>query len=162
MGEYLRPACAILLPHAGGFLCGYLTHKELKTWFKKLNEPSFAPPDWVFPSATFTSYCCMGYGSYLVWRDCGGFEGGGVLPLAIYATSLALTWTHPPLLCKTKNLGLGVVSMLSVLGARVATAVMFKNVNSTAGYLMLPGLGLVGYATFLSYSRWKNNRTRRD
>lgn len=48
----------------------------------------------------------MGYGSYLVWNECGGFRDDAKLPLSLYGANLALSWAVMPLLSKTKNLGL--------------------------------------------------------
>ncbi|XP_060576393.1 translocator protein-like [Ruditapes philippinarum] len=158
MAEYLKPACAIFLPHIGGYMGTYFTGKQLQDWKKELKKPSFAPPDWLKSAARLTTYSCMGYGSYLVWREFGGFNGDNKLPLMCYGANLALSWSVMPLVSKTKNLGVGTLILASVVGTTIATAVTFKSVNTTAAYLVYPYLGWMIYSTIICFSMWRNNK----
>ena len=46
----------------------------------------------------------MGYASYLVWREGGGFEGSNRLPLTMFGTQLVINWAYSPIFFGTRNL----------------------------------------------------------
>lgn len=86
------------------------------------------PPDWLKSSAIATTYGCVGYGSYLVWRDFGGFQGDAVLPLTCYGANLALSWTFMPVLSKTQSLG--VVSIYHIYLRREHEMFLFLEIKA--------------------------------
>lgn len=70
----------MLLPNLGGWagaltMSGEVKDKDGKAWYQKIKKPSWNPPNWVFGPAWTTLYTGMGYASYMVYRDCGGFTG---------------------------------------------------------------------------------------
>ncbi|RUS84025.1 hypothetical protein EGW08_008203, partial [Elysia chlorotica] len=74
MSDYLIPAGAIILPHIGGYF-GSLIGRSNSAWLNSLKQPSWRPPRAAFPPVWLSLYSSMGYASYLVWRDGGGFHG---------------------------------------------------------------------------------------
>ncbi|KAF5909385.1 translocator protein, partial [Clarias magur] len=85
------------LPHVGGLLGGYITRREVKTWYTTLNKPSWRPPNSAFGVVWTTLYTGMGYGSYLVYKELGGFTEDAVVPLGLYGLQLALNWAWTPI-----------------------------------------------------------------
>ena len=92
-----KVAVAILIPNLGGFAGAYATRKAVKTWYKDLKFPPGKPPSWLFAPMWTGLYCGMGYASYLVWKNGGGFSGDAQLPLMAYGTQLALNWIWSPI-----------------------------------------------------------------
>ncbi|XP_017887314.1 translocator protein [Ceratina calcarata] len=147
----------IIHPNIGGWASSYLTRKNLKPWFESLKRPAWAPPNWAFAPVWTTLYCTMGYSSYLVWRDGGGFREAAV-PLAIYGTNLILNWSWPPLFFGLHKIKLALYEIVVLWGSTAVLGVAFYNVNPLAGYLIVPYLAWTTLATALNYTIYRDNR----
>lgn len=99
----------------------------------------------------------MGYSSYLVWRDGGGFREAAI-PLAIYGTNLILNWSWPPLFFGLHKIKLALYEIAVLWGSTAALGVAFYNVNPLAGCLMVPYLAWTTLATALNYTIYRDNR----
>lgn len=95
--DNLKLAAAIIIPNAGSWINGYITRKNIDNWYNGLKFPAYRPPNWVFAPVWASLYSGMGYGSFLVWKEGGGFNGDAKLPLALYGTQLAMNMAWTPL-----------------------------------------------------------------
>ncbi|XP_064821971.1 translocator protein [Oncorhynchus masou masou] len=145
------------LPHLGGLYGGYVTRKQVKTWYTTLNKPSWRPTNAVFPIVWTTLYTGMGYGSYLVWKECGGFTEDAVVPLGFYGLQLALNWAWTPIFFGAHKLKMALIEIVMLTGAVGATMVSWYPVNRTASLLLTPYLAWLCLATSLNYCIWRDN-----
>ncbi|EDW77676.1 uncharacterized protein Dwil_GK24622 [Drosophila willistoni] len=158
-GDLLKIAGAVLLPNLAGYANGRLTRKNLENWYANLKFPTFKPPNWVFAPVWTSLYAGMGYASYLVWRDGGGFSSGSEaqLPLLAYGTQLALNWAWTPIFFGKHNIKAALIDILAVTTTASVCGVLFYKVNKTAGLIFVPYVAWLGFASALNYAIWKLN-----
>lgn len=104
--DCVKAVAAVVLPNLGGFASSFATRKAVKTWYKNLAFPPGRPPAWIFPPMWTGLYCGMGYASYLVWKNGGGFSGAAKLPLIVYGGQLALNWAWSPIFFVKRDFGM--------------------------------------------------------
>lgn len=94
--ELLKIAVAVLIPIIAGVINAILTGTNIDDWYDDLNY-SFRPPNWLFAPVWTVLYCGMGFASYLVYRDGGGFTGRAIFPLIAYVIQLGINIAWTPL-----------------------------------------------------------------
>lgn len=57
-------ATSILVPVVGGSIVGALANRGTREQYRRLENPSFAPPGWVFPVVWTALYKMMGVAKY--------------------------------------------------------------------------------------------------
>ncbi|NWT97183.1 TSPO protein, partial [Urocynchramus pylzowi] len=151
----------ILMPHAGGLIGISIARREISNWYQTLKKPSWCPPNWMFTPIWGSLYTSMGYGSYLVWKELGGFNEKSMVPLGLYAGNLALNWAWTPMFFGAHKLGWGFLILLLTTGTATATAISWYNINRAAAYLMIPYLTWLSLASAVNYWIWKENSNKK-
>lgn len=157
--EYLTPAGFIALPFVGGFAGNMATstNTNMKEWYMKLKKSPLNPPKWVFGPAWSLLYSAMGYASYLIYKEGGGWNETTSLPLTLYGTQLALNWAWSPLFFGAHKTGLALVDMVGMWVAIGGCVYTFHPISPKASQLMLPYLLWVTFAGHLNFYVWRNN-----
>ncbi|XP_034943494.1 translocator protein [Chelonus insularis] len=148
----------IIHPNIGGWAGAYVTRQNIGPWYKFLKKPSWTPPNWAFGPVWTGLYCSMGYASYLVYQESGGFEKA-VVPFTIYGTNLALNWLWTPIFFGAHNIKLALYEIILLWSSTAALSVSFYQVNKLAGYLILPYLAWTSLATALNYAIYRDNKS---
>ncbi|KYO44016.1 translocator protein 2 [Alligator mississippiensis] len=146
-----------IFPHIGGFLGWFFNRNSVPTWYENLKKPSWCPSNQMFPIAWTLLYTGMGYGSFLIWTDVGGFNSKAIIPLGLFGAQLALNWAWPPLFFGIHNLRLALLDILCLDGLVVATMYSWYPINKLATMLMVPYLAWLAMATCLTYVIWMDN-----
>jgi translocator protein len=125
-------------------------------YYSVLNKPSWNPPDWLFPPVWSLLFLLMGIALYLVVQQGSGttrIQGAlfifGVQLLLNLGWSAAFFGFHSPLLA------LVVIVLLWL--AILLTIVKFKAVYPLSGYLLIPYLLWVTFASVLNFTIWQLN-----
>ncbi|KAM7533522.1 hypothetical protein Aperf_G00000122172 [Anoplocephala perfoliata] len=154
--EIIRAVSCIGLPYVGGFLGAMLVPKDME-WYKSLKKPYLSPPPWVFGPAWSILYGCIGLASLYVLREA---DNGAdvVLPLSVYGAHLILSWPWMGIYFGLKMFKTSIAVILgTTIGAGVS-AYLFYPISPTAGYLMLPYVAWMCFASYLNISTAILNR----
>ncbi|WP_396169248.1 TspO/MBR family protein [Flavobacterium sp.] len=141
-----------------GYFSGMVTRSSITTWYPTLIKPSFNPPNWVFAPVWTMLYAMMGVAAGLVWSRI-DFEKEVVKKaLIFFAVQLALNALWSYLFFGLKNPMLAGIEIIILWLMIYETYVKFVKINKIAGYLMIPYLLWVSFASVLNASIWWLNR----
>ena len=145
---------SVIVCELAGVIPSLLTADEVATWYPALAKPAFTPPSWVFGPVWTTLYLLMGVALYLVWRS---DRGRRRVALAVFGVQLALNAAWTLVFFGSRAVFGGLVVIVALLAAIIATEVAFARVDRRAAGLLVPYLLWVGFATALNYEIWRLN-----
>ncbi len=166
---------SILLAQSAGLIGSLATRPNIDTWYRALEKPAFTPPDWVFPVVWPTLFLLMGIAAWLVYRTperkTREFWGEGAsyesmfLPrrpsrrkaLGLYGVHLLFNVLWSFLFFGWHMPGLAFAEIIILLALIVLTTRFFYRIRPMAGYLMVPYILWVSYATVLNGAIWWMN-----
>lgn len=124
-------------------------------WYASLAKPSWTPPDAVFAPVWTALYVLMGVAAWTIWRRA-GFRGSPV-GLPLFAAQLALNALWPYLFFGLHRPGLAYLEILILWAVILGVTAIFWRESRAAGFLMLPYLAWVGFASCLNLAIWRLN-----
>lgn len=122
------------------------------TWYEDLHKPSWNPPAWLFGPAWTLLYTLMAVAAWLVWKRVGFSR-----PLVLYFVQLALNAAWTPIFFGAHQLGWALIEIVVMWVTILLTLLSFRRVNPTAGWLFVPYLVWVSFATCLNFTLWRLN-----
>ncbi len=146
---------SILIAQAAGLLGSLFTMSAISGWYDTLVKPNFTPPSYLFAPVWAILYTLMGIAAYRVWEV--RWSRGARPALILYAVQLIVNvlWSYVFFGLHNILAGLGVIILLWLF--IFATMVMFYRVDTPAGWLMVPYIVWVSFATALNYALWMAN-----
>lgn len=147
--------CLALSLGTGG-LSAFLTRNS-NEFYNTLVKPFFAPPSFLFGIVWTILYILIGVSSYIIIKD--GIDKSGVYEaFKLYILNLVLLFLWPIIFFNLKALGLSVIIIIITLFVSATVAIRFYEINKLAGYLYIPLVLWVLFATVLNISIWWLNR----
>lgn len=122
-------------------------------WYAALNKPFFNPPNWIFAPVWAVLYIMMAAAAWRIWRRVGEIDSAIVL----WAVQLALNGLWSWIFFGLHRSGLALIDIAVLLGIIAMASVCFMRRDRLAGYLMLPYLAWVAFASVLNFSLWLLN-----
>ncbi|HYW31250.1 MAG TPA: TspO/MBR family protein [Gemmatimonas sp.] len=117
-------------------------------WYKRLDQPSYKPPDPVIPAAWSVLYTASAISAWRVWRTEDSPERRTAL--ALWGAQLVANGLWTRLFFGHKRPDFALVDSAVLFAGAAAYAVAADKVDRPAAMLMLPYLGWVGFATKLN------------
>lgn len=124
-------------------------------WYDQLNRPSWNPPGWLFGPVWTLLYTFMGIAAWRIWKQLGFSEGKRELGAFIVQLILNGLWSQ--IFFNMQNVGLALIEIIILLAAIVVTTVLFFRRDKIAGWLMVPYILWVTFATALNAAIWIMN-----
>lgn len=128
---------------------------QAKSFYGQLEQPEWAPPSWVFGPVWTVLYIMMAVAAWLVWRT-GGFRANK-FALGLFLVQLGLNALWSWLFFAWHFGALAFVDIVLLWMLIIATLVAFWRVRPLAGFLLVPYLLWVSFASALNYSVWRLN-----
>lgn len=124
-------------------------------WYDTLAKPFFTPPSWLFGPVWTVLYAAMAVAGWLVWRE---RRRTNVRPaLVLFGAQLFLNLMWSIVFFGFEAPGLGLVEIVVLWISIALTIVVFMRVSRVAGWLLVPYIAWVTFATFLNAGIWLLN-----
>lgn len=132
------------------------TASSVRYWYPTLHKPSWNPPAWLFGPVWTILYLMMAIAAWLVWRRRGLVNVNSALGLFAFQLALNAAWS--PLFFGLKNPLAGLLDIVPLWAAILATLIFFWKISPAAGVILVPYWLWVSFATALNFTIWKLNR----
>lgn len=158
MQKILRIATVIMTCLAVGYISSIVTRENIPTWYALINKPFFTPPNWVFAPVWTLLYIMIGFAAGSVWNKIDTDEANVKKAFLFFLIQLALNALWSYLFFGLRNPMLASFEIILLWLMIYETYVQFKKIDKVSGYLLLPYLAWVCFATILTFSIWYLNR----
>jgi translocator protein len=143
--KWIELAFFLAIVIGGGFVISLFAMPG--EWYAALNKPWFNPPNWVFGPAWTVLYILIAIAGWRVWR-----RAPQSAAMKIWWVSLGLNFLWSPVFFGSKQIGLGLVTVLAMLASIIAFTAAARRVDGTSSLLFLPYAAWVSFASLLNAS----------
>ncbi|KIT14869.1 tryptophan-rich sensory protein TspO [Jannaschia aquimarina] len=122
-------------------------------WYKRLDKPSWTPPDWLFPVAWTLLYLSLAYvGARIATQE------GAAYALAFWAMQIAFNTLWTPIFFGLRKIGPALIVIAGLWIAVLGLVWSLWPLDTLAFWLTVPYLIWVSYAAALNADIWRRNR----
>jgi len=154
--DIVKLVVSIIACQCAGFIGSLATTPNIPTWYAALEKPFFTPPSWLFAPAWITLYLLMAIAAFLIWRK-GLGEEGVKCALIVFLVQLVLNSLWSVVFFGLQSPLYGMVVIIALWIAILLTIIKFFRLSTAAGWLMIPYILWVSFASALNISIWVLN-----
>ncbi len=147
---------SILIAQLAGAVGSIFTTASIQNWYVFLEKPFFAPPNWLFAPAWITLYTLMGIAAFLAWQKTENLKLRNCA-LNLYGVHLILNALWSVIFFGMRNPGLAFIEIVVLWIFILVITVKFFRIRKVAGFLFIPYLLWVSFASVLNLSIWLLN-----
>ena len=137
-----------------GVFGGLFTGSSVKTWFPELIKPPWNPPAWLIGPVWTILYVLIGISAWRVWET-GQFWG---LPGLLFTVQLVLNIGWSWFFFGQRRPDLAMIEIVFLWLSILGMLIVFARLDRVSGWLLLPYLLWVSFASVLNFSIWILNR----
>jgi translocator protein len=149
LNPVMAAVLSLALVTAAGTVGSMATLPSIPTWYAGLVKPSFNPPNWIFGPVWSVLYLMMAYAFWRILRTDPRTPGRGAA-IGLFLAQLALNAFWSVAFFGTHNPLLGLVVVIALEAAVLATIVWFRRLDPTAGWILAPYACWVAFAAVLN------------
>lgn len=144
----------IIITFLIGSLSGALSNND-KDLYTSLTQPALSPPGWLFGVVWPILYILMGISLYIIYKSEPSNQRNTAI--FIYCLQLFVNFLWPIVFFRFQWywISVGVIILLDLL--ILISLIKFYNINKTAGYMLIPYLAWILFATYLNIAIAKLN-----
>lgn len=142
----IRFIFSLSLPFLAGAIGSISTSSALRDWYPTLVKSPLNPPNWIFGPVWTTLYLLMGISLFLVISQ----KSVDKKAVFIFITQLVLNTLWSVVFFGMKNPLLAVVVIIALIIAVIVNIKMFSKIKPLAGYLLIPYLLWISFASYLN------------
>ena len=135
---------------------GALASANARTFYSELARPDWAPPGWVFGPVWSLLFLAIAISAWLVWRVPQPSRSRS-LALGLFVVQLVANALWSWLFFAWHLGGIAFAEVLLLWALIACTLVAFWRVKPAAGWLLVPYLAWVTFASALNYVLWQLN-----
>ena len=139
---------------AGG-LGAIATTPEIAGWYTTIAKPGWTPPDFVFGPVWTALYVLMAIAAWLIWKPAGLRDAA--VPLTLFGLQLLLNVGWSWIFFNMHEPGWAFAEIALLWLAIAATTAAFFDRSKIAGWLLVPYMAWVSFASALNFSIWRLN-----
>jgi benzodiazapine receptor len=136
------------------------SHPGIRRWYKRLDKPSYTPPDAAFGAVWPILETGLAVGGYRLLRQPAEAPRNLAVGLWLLNTAMVGGWTE--LFFRKKKLGTSAVASAAMIVSGTGYVAAAAKVDRTAAATAVPFVAWLGFATLLAERIWERNRRPED